>query len=75
MQSSLPSILAILQDYYGDISANLDQAMSKKKQTKQNKANTHKKKKTKIHAKKKKQKQKHSSLGLSGPNCAFGRNF
>ena len=49
--------------HYGDISANLDQAMSKK--TKQNK------KKTEIHAKK----HTHSSLGLTGPNFGFGRNF
>ena len=69
--------------HYGDISANLDQAMSKKK-----------KKKTQNTCKKQTNKQTHThthththpphththththrSLGLSGPNFAFGRNF
>ena len=48
--------------HYGDISANLDQAMSKKKKKKNDntwKKNTH----------------THSSLRLTGPNFAFGRNF
>ena len=47
--------------HYGDISTNLDQAMSKTKQQKNK--NTCKKTHT------------HSSLGLTGPNFAFGRNF
>ena len=57
MQSSFPSILAILQDYYGDISANLDQAMGKNKQ---NKTKQNKKKKRKYMQKKKKKKKTHT---------------
>ena len=58
--------------HYGDISANLDQAMSKKNKNKnknKEEKKAKKKKTKKIHAK------IHSSLGLTGPNFAFGRNF
>ena len=49
--------------YMGNISKNLDQAMSKKNVAKEEGGGKHKEKKT------------HSSLGLTGPNFAFGRNF
>ena len=54
--------------HYGDsLSANLDQAMSKK-----NGGGKEKEKTSKIHAK---NTHTHSSLGLTGPNFAFRRNF
>ena len=73
--------------HYGDISANLDQAMSKKKKKKKRKYMQKKKNKTKqtnthhthththTHPPPTHTHPPHSSLGLSGPNFAFGRNF
>ena len=59
---------------YGDISANLDQAMSKKKKKKKEKKKKRKEKKKKENNENR-CKNTHSSLGLTGQNFAFGTNF
>ena len=62
--------------HYGDISAHLNQSMSKtetktKTKTNKNKKQTNKQKKNKENTRK----NTHSSLGQTGPDFAFGRNF